>query len=46
MKAPVTQPARNRLEVIFGKHRGGPCPVLEFYADMGCGAIRDLDGRP
>jgi replicative DNA helicase len=35
--------ARNRLEVIFGKHRGGPCPVLEFYADMGCGAIRDME---
>ncbi len=36
---------RNRLEVIFGKHRGGPCPVLEFYADMGCGAIRDMESR-
>jgi hypothetical protein len=35
--------SRTKLEVIFGKHRGGPCPVLEFYADMGCGAIRDLE---
>ena len=36
---------RNRLEVIFGKHRGGPCPVLEFYADMGCGVVRDMESR-
>jgi replicative DNA helicase len=35
--------ARNKLEVTFGKHRGGPCPVLEFYCDMGCGVVRDLD---
>lgn len=35
--------ARNRLEVTFGKHRGGPCPVLEFYADMGCGVVRDME---
>lgn len=35
---------RNKLEVTFGKHRGGPCPVLEFYADMGCGAVRDMEG--
>ena len=34
---------RTKLEVTFGKHRGGPCPVLEFYADMGCGVIRDMD---
>lgn len=34
---------RNKLEVTFGKHRGGPCPVLEFYCDMGCGAVRDLE---
>lgn len=32
---------RNKLEVTFGKHRGGPCPVLEFYCDMGCGVVRD-----
>jgi replicative DNA helicase len=36
---------RNKLEVTFGKHRGGPCPVLEFYADMGCGVIRDTESR-
>ena len=35
---------RTKLEVTFGKHRGGPCPVLEFYADMGCGVIRDMEG--
>lgn len=34
---------RNKLEVTFGKHRGGPCPVVEFYCDMGCGVIRDLE---
>lgn len=33
----------NKLEVSFGKHRGGPCPVLEFFCDMGCGVIRDLE---
>lgn len=38
--------ARNKLEVTFGKHRGGPCPVLEFYCDMGCGAVRDLEHQP
>lgn len=32
---------RNKLEVTFGKHRGGPCPVLTFFCDMGCGAVRD-----
>lgn len=37
--------ARNKLEVTFGKHRGGPCPVLEFYCDMGCGVVRDLESR-
>lgn len=37
--------ARNKLEVTFGKHRGGPCPVLEFYCDMGCGVVRDLEQR-
>ena len=35
--------AANKLEVTFGKHRGGPCPVPEFYCDMGCGVVRDLD---
>lgn len=34
---------RNKLEVTFGKHRGGPCPALEFYCDMGCGVVRDMD---
>lgn len=36
---------RNKLEVTFGKHRGGPCPVLEFFCDMGCGAVRDMESR-
>lgn len=34
---------RNKLEVTFGKHRGGPCPVMEFFADMGCGVVRDME---
>lgn len=34
---------RNKLEVVFGKNRGGPCPVLEYFADMGCGVVRDLE---
>jgi replicative DNA helicase len=34
---------RNKLEVTFGKHRGGPCPVREFYADMGCGVVSDME---
>jgi len=34
---------RNKLEVMFGKHRGGPCPALEFYCDMGCGVVRDME---
>lgn len=34
---------RNTLEVMFGKHRGGPCPVLEFYCDLGCAVIRDME---
>lgn len=34
---------KNKLELMFGKHRGGPCPVLEFYCDVGCGVVRDLE---
>lgn len=34
---------RTKLEVMFGKHRGGPCPALEFYCDMGCGVVRDME---
>lgn len=39
------QGVKNRLEVSLAKHRGGPCPVLEFYCDLGCGAVRDMDHR-
>lgn len=35
----------NRLEVIVAKHRGGPTPALEFFCDMGCGAVRDMERR-
>ncbi len=34
---------RNEIEVIFAKHRGGPCPVVPFFADMGCAVIRDRE---
>lgn len=33
----------NKLEVIIAKHRGGPTPVLDFFCDMGCGVVRDVD---
>jgi replicative DNA helicase len=36
---------QNRLEVIVAKHRGGPTPVLEFFCDMGCGVVRDMEKR-
>lgn len=32
---------RNKLEIIIAKQRGGACPVLEFYTDMGCAVVRD-----
>ena len=32
---------RNALEVQFAKHRGGPCPLVEMYCDMGCAIVRD-----
>ena len=34
--------AKSELEVIFAKHRGGPCPTIKMFCDMGCGVIRDL----
>ena len=33
--------AKNKLEIIFAKHRGGPCLSVDFYCDMGCGVVRD-----
>jgi replicative DNA helicase len=35
---------KNKLEVIFAKHRGGPCPTIPFFCDMGCGVVRDSHG--
>jgi replicative DNA helicase len=32
---------RNELEVLFAKNRGGPCPLVRLWADMGVGAVRD-----
>jgi len=39
----ILQRKQNNLELIIAKHRGGPCPVLEFYCDMGCAVVRDKD---
>lgn len=36
------QSAKGELEVIFAKHRGGPCPTIKMFCDMGCGVVRDL----
>lgn len=35
----------NKLELIIAKHRGGPTLSRDFYCDMGCGVIRDMDPR-
>jgi len=37
------QAVKNELEVIFAKHRGGPCPTIKMFCDMGCGVVRDLE---
>lgn len=37
------QAAKGELEVIFAKHRGGPCPTIKMFCDMGCGVVRDLE---
>ena len=34
----------NKLELIFAKHRGGKCPNLEFFCDVGCAVVRDIEG--
>jgi replicative DNA helicase len=39
------QAAKNELEVIFAKHRGGPCPTIKMFCDMGCGVVRDLEAN-
>jgi replicative DNA helicase len=36
---------RNVLEIAVAKQRGGKTPVLEFFTDIGCGVVRDLEGR-
>jgi replicative DNA helicase len=33
---------QNKIEIIIGKNRNGPCRNLEFYCDMGSNVIRDL----
>lgn len=34
---------KNRMEIIFAKHRGGPCPTVNFFCDIGCGVVRDME---
>jgi replicative DNA helicase len=34
---------KDRLEIIVAKQRGGECPIMDFYCDMGCAAVRDLE---
>jgi replicative DNA helicase len=34
---------KNMLEVLFAKNRGGPCPVVKMFCDMGVGVIRDME---
>jgi replicative DNA helicase len=34
--------AKNKLEIIVAKHRGGKCPNIEMFCDIGCCALRDL----
>lgn len=36
---------RNVLEINIAKNRGGKCCNLEFFTDIGCGVVRDLEGR-
>ena len=37
------QAVKNEIEVIFAKHRGGPCPTIKMFCDMGCAVVRDLE---
>ena len=34
---------RNKLEINIAKNRGGRCCGLEFFTDIGCGVVRDLE---
>lgn len=33
---------KNKLEIIVAKHRGGACPNIEMFLDIGCAALRDI----
>jgi replicative DNA helicase len=35
--------SKNKLEIIWAKHRGGPCPTVDFFCDLGCGVVRDME---
>lgn len=34
--------ARNKLELIIEKHRGGPTGAVELFCDVGCAVVKDL----
>lgn len=33
--------SKNDLEVLFAKHRGGPCPLVKLWVDVATGSVRD-----
>lgn len=35
----------NEIEVVFGKQRQGPVPIVTMFCDMGCGVVRDREWR-
>jgi replicative DNA helicase len=35
--------ARNKLELLVEKQRGGPTGTVEVFCNIGCNAVRDLD---
>lgn len=35
----------NKIEVLIEKQRGGPTMGLEFFCDIGCAVVRDMDHR-
>jgi hypothetical protein len=42
-RAAQLEKVRNLLEINIAKQRGGGTPSLEFFTDIGCAVIRDLE---
>ena len=34
---------QNVIELIIAKQRGGTCPIVDLYCDMGCAFISDME---